>query len=152
MILSIAASPIFVRSVSESVFSKESRQSRVFLNHREAAWALLNIRLQPPNRIKHDLSALSSEDAEAGSSDTILFPRHIAEAATDPYALLNLQHRCRVSLWHLPDRDAGDFSHRLEVDHRHGVRPGVGHVSCLAVGCECNPVGCQPHVSAAQQL
>ncbi len=43
-----------------------------------------------------------------------------------PIALLNLQHRRRVPLWHLPNRYAGYFFHRLEVNHRHGVRPGVG--------------------------
>src|SRR6266508_1666985 len=69
-----------------------------------------------------------------------------------PIALLNLQHRRRVPLWHMPDRYAGYLFHRLEVDHGHGVRPGVGHVSRLAVGCERYPVGRQSHVSAAQEL
>ncbi|MBO0857337.1 MAG: ABC transporter permease [Chloracidobacterium sp.] len=38
-----------------------------------------------------------------------------------PIALLNLQHRRCVPLWHMPDRYAGYFFHCLDINHRDGV-------------------------------
>src|SRR5262249_41133885 len=94
-------------------------------------------------RAIHRLNLISPR----GRLTTLLTKRATSIECHLPIALLNTQHCRSIPLWHLPDRDTGHLFQRLEVDHRNGVRTGVGHVSRLAVGRKRHPVWRQSHVS-----